>query len=279
MKRYKPYTASRRQMTTVEYGVLTDIPRMKSKTKRLKTHAGRNHHGRITTRHQGGGLKKIYRMVDFKQSKMNVPGKVEALEYDPYRSAFIMRVVYKDGDRRYHLAPRDIKVGDAVVTSLKAPLTTGNRVPLKNVPVGYGIHNIELSPGRGGAIVRSAGSQAQVLAHEEGYTQLKLPSGEIRRVLWNNLASLGQVSNSDYNLINIGKAGRSRQLGIRPTVRGSAMNPVDHPYGGGEGKQPRGTKRPKTIWGKVTGGRKTRNKKKWSNTVIVSRRPNKRIKK
>ncbi len=279
MKRYKPYTASRRQMTTVEYGVLTDIPRMKSKTKRLKTHAGRNHHGRITTRHQGGGLKKIYRIVDFKQSKMNVPGKVEALEYDPYRSAFIMRVVYKDGDRRYHLAPRDIKVGDAVVTSLKAPLTTGNRVPLKNVPVGYGIHNIELSPGRGGAIVRSAGSQAQVLAHEEGYTQLKLPSGEIRRVLWNNLASLGQVSNSDYNLINIGKAGRSRQLGIRPTVRGSAMNPVDHPYGGGEGKQPRGTKRPKTIWGKVTGGRKTRNKKKWSNTVIVSRRPNKRIKK
>ncbi|HZX01122.1 MAG TPA: 50S ribosomal protein L2 [Candidatus Paceibacterota bacterium] len=279
MKRYKPYTASRRQMTTVEYGVLTDIPRMKSKTKRLKTHAGRNHHGRITTRHQGGGLKKIYRIVDFKQSKMNVPGKVEALEYDPYRSAFIMRVVYKDGDRRYHLAPRDIKVGDAVVTSLKAPLTTGNRVPLKSVPVGYGIHNIELSPGRGGAIVRSAGSQAQVLAHEEGYTQLKLPSGEIRRVLWNNLASLGQVSNSDYNLINIGKAGRSRQLGIRPTVRGSAMNPVDHPYGGGEGKQPRGTKRPKTIWGKVTGGRKTRNKKKWSNTVIVSRRPNKRIKK
>lgn len=279
MKHYKPYTATRRQMTTVEYGVLTDIPRLKSKTKRLKTHAGRNHHGRITTRHQGGGLKKIYRMVDFKQSKIDVPGKVEALEYDPYRSAFIMRVVYKDGDRRYHLAPRNIKVGDAVITSPKASLTVGNRVPLKNVPVGYGIHNIELAPGRGGAIVRSAGSQAQVLAHEEGYTQLKLPSGEVRRVLWNNLASLGQVSNPDYNLINIGKAGRSRQLGIRPTVRGSAMNPVDHPYGGGEGKQPRGTKRPKTIWGKVTGGRKTRNKKKWSNVVIVSRRPNKRIKK
>ena len=279
MKRYGPYTASRRQMTTVEYGVLTDIPRLKSKTKRLKTHAGRNHHGRITTRHQGGGLKKIYRMVDFKQSKIDVPGKVEALEYDPYRSAFIMRVVYKDGDRRYHLAPRDIKVGDAVVTSPSAPLTIGNRVPLKNVPVGYGIYNVELSPGRGGAIVRSAGSQAQVLAHEDGYTQLKLPSGEVRRVLWNNLASLGQVSNPDYNLINIGKAGRSRQLGIRPTVRGTAMNPVDHPYGGGEGKQPRGTKRPKTIWGKVTGGRKTRNKKKWSHVVIVSRRPNKRIKK
>lgn len=279
MKHYKPYTASRRQMTTVDYGILTDIPRLKSKTKRLKTHAGRNHHGRITTRHQGGGLKKIYRMVDFKQSKMNVPGKVEALEYDPYRSAFIMRVVYKDGDRRYHLAPRDIKVGSAVMTALKAPLVVGNRIPLKNVPVGYGIYNIELSPGRGGAIVRSAGSQAQVLAHESGYTQLKLPSGEIRRVLWDNLASLGQVSNHDYNLINIGKAGRSRQLGIRPTVRGTAMNPVDHPYGGGEGKQPRGTKRPKTIWGKVTGGRKTRNKKKWSNVVIVSRRPNKRTKK
>jgi len=266
-------------MTTVDYGVLTDIPRLKSKTKRLKTHAGRNHHGRITTRHQGGGLKKIYRMVDFKQSKMNVPGKVEALEYDPYRSAFIMRVVYKDGDRRYHLAPRDIKVGSAVITSLKAPLTVGNRVSLKNVPIGYGIYNIELAPGRGGAIVRSAGSQAQVLAHEGGYTQLKLPSGEVRRVLWDNLASLGQVSNPDYNLINVGKAGRSRQLGIRPTVRGTAMNPVDHPYGGGEGKQPRGTKKPKTIWGKVTGGRKTRNKKKWSNVVIVSRRPNKRTKK
>lgn len=278
MKRYGPYTATRRQMTTVEYGVLTDIARLKSKTKRLKTHAGRNHHGRITTRHQGGGLKKIYRMVDFKQAKINVPGKVEALEYDPYRSAFIMRVIYKDGDRRYHLAPRDIKVGDAIITSPKAPLTTGNRIALKNVPVGYGIYNVELSPGRGGAIVRSAGSQAQVLAHEEGYTQLKLPSGEIRRVLWNNLASLGQVSNPDYNLINIGKAGRSRQLGIRPTVRGSVMNPVDHPYGGGEGRQPRGTKRPKTLWGKVTGGRKTRNKKKWSHVLIVSRRPNKRIK-
>jgi large subunit ribosomal protein L2 len=279
MKHYKPYTPSRRQMTTVDYSVLTDIPRLKSKTKRLKTHAGRNHHGRITTRHQGGGLKKIYRMVDFKQSKMNVPGKVEALEYDPYRSAFIMRVVYKDGDRRYHLAPRDIKVGSAVITSLKAPLIVGNRVSLKNVPIGYGIYNIELAPGRGGAIVRSAGSQAQVLAHESGYTQLRLPSGEIRRILWDNLASLGQVSNPDYNLINVGKAGRSRQLGIRPTVRGTAMNPVDHPYGGGEGKQPRGTKRPKTIWGKVTGGRKTRNKKKWSNVVIVSRRPNKRTKK
>ena len=184
-----------------------------------------------------------------------------------------MKVIYKDGDRRYHLAPRDIKVGDEVMTSDKAALLPGNRVPLKNVPIGYGVFNIELNPGRGGAIVRSAGSQAHVLAQEDGYTHLKLPSGEVRRVLWGNLASLGQVSNPDYSLMNIGKAGKSRGLGIRPTVRGSVMNPVDHPYGGGEGRQPRGTRRPKTRWGKITGGRKTRNPKKWSRAFIISRRP------
>jgi len=227
-------------------------------------------------RHQGGGVKKLYRLVDFKQNKIDVLGKIETLEYDPYRSAFIMKVLYKDGDRRYLLAPKGIKIGDEVVTSLKAPLITGNRLSLKNIPVGYGVYNVELTTGKGGEMVRSAGSQAQILAHEDGYTHLKLPSGEARKVLWGNLASLGQVSNPDHNLVNIGKAGRVRLMGVRPTVRGTAMNPVDHPYGGGEGKQPRGTKRPKTIWGKVTGGHRTRNKKKRSSKLIISRRGKKK---
>ncbi len=263
-------------MTVVSYGILSKVEPMKSALLRLKSNAGRNNQGRITVRHQGGGVKKLYRVVDFKQNKLNVPGRVEALEYDPYRSAFIMRVLYKDGDRRYLLAPKDIKVGEKIVTSEKMTLSLGNRLPLKNIPVGYGVYNVELTPGKGGEVVRSAGSQAQVLAHEDGYTHLKLPSGEVRKILWGNFASLGQVSNPDHNLVNIGKAGRSRLMGIRPTVRGTAMNPVDHPYGGGEGKQPRGTKRPKTLWGKVTGGHKTRNKKKWSGKLIVSRRGKKR---
>ncbi|MBT9151224.1 MAG: 50S ribosomal protein L2 [candidate division WS2 bacterium] len=263
-------------MTVVSYGILSKVEPMKSALLRLKSNAGRNNQGRITVRHQGGGVKKLYRVVDFKQNKLNVPGRVEALEYDPYRSAFIMRVLYKDGDRRYLLAPKDIKVGEKIVTSEKVTLSLGNRLPLKNIPVGYGVYNVELTPGKGGEVVRSAGSQAQVLAHEDGYTHLKLPSGEVRKILWGNFASLGQVSNPDHNLVNIGKAGRSRLMGIRPTVRGTAMNPVDHPYGGGEGKQPRGTKRPKTLWGKVTGGHKTRNKKKWSGKLIVSRRGKKR---
>jgi len=259
-------------MTVVDYGDLSRVAPHKPLLIKLKSHAGRNHHGRITTRHQGGGVKQMYRQVDFKHNKINVVGRVETLEYDPYRTAFLMRVLYKDGERRYHLAPRNVKVGDSIITAEKAELVPGNRVALKNIPVGYGVFNIELNPGRGGAIVRSAGSQAQILAQEDGYTHLKLPSSEVRRILWTNFASLGQVSNPDYNLMNIGKAGRSRLMGIRPTVRGTAMNPVDHPYGGGEGKQPRGTRRPKTLWGKVTGGHKTRKRKKWSNVVIVSRR-------
>lgn len=263
-------------MTVVDYGVLSKERPMKTALLRLKSSAGRNNQGRITMRHQGGGVKKLYRVLDFKQNKLNVPGRVETIEYDPYRSAFIMKVLYKDGDRRYLLAPKDIKIGGEVITSEKAALSIGNRLSLKNIPVGYGVFNIELTPHKGGEIVRSAGSVAQILAHEDGYTHVKLPSGEVRKILWNNFASLGQVSNPDYNLMTIGKAGRSRLMGIRPTVRGTAMNPVDHPYGGGEGKQPRGTKRPKTIWGKVTGGRKTRNKKKWSNKLIVSRKGKKK---
>lgn len=215
----------------------------------------------------------MYRLIDFRQiDKLNIPGLVETLEYDPNRSSFIMKVLYKDGERRYLIAPKEIKVGDEVITQENAPLRTGNRLALKNIPVGFSVYNIELTSGKGGQIVRSAGSLAQVLAQEEGFTHIKLPSGEVRKVLWGNYASLGQVSNPDHNLVRLGKAGRVRLMGVRPTVRATAMNPRDHPYGGGEGRQPRGTRRPKTKWGKVTGGHKTRRKDKWSNALIISRR-------
>ncbi|MEK9185993.1 MAG: 50S ribosomal protein L2, partial [Patescibacteria group bacterium] len=187
--------------------------------------------------------------------------------------AFIALVSYKDGDRRYVLATKDTKVGDVIITSKDAPLKSGNRLPLQKIPIGYQVHNIETRPGGGGKIARSAGSSVEILGHDIGFTTLRLASKEVRMVPWDGLATIGQVSNPDYNLVNIGKAGRSRWLGIRPTVRGSVMNPVDHPYGGGEGKQPRGTRRPKTMWGKITGGHKTRNKKKWSQKMIIKRRP------
>jgi large subunit ribosomal protein L2 len=266
-------------MSVIDYSSLSDVKPMKRSRRRLKSPAGRNNRGRITVRHQGGGVKRLYRDIDFRQAKINVPGRVETLEYDPYRSAFIVSVLYKDGDRRYHLAPEGLKVGDPMLIAEKAELKVGNRLPLKNIPVGYNVHNIEINPGRGGQIIRSAGSQAQIMAQGSGYTDLKMPSGEVRRVMWTNFASIGQVSNPDHILVSIGKAGRNRMKGIRPTVRGSVMNPVDHPYGGGEGKQPRGTKRPKTRWGKVTGGHKTRKKKKYSARLIVSRRVNKKRKK
>ena len=260
-------------MTVVDYSVLTNQAPYKPLTIRLRSDAGRNNRGVITVRHQGGGNKKLYRCVDFRQDKTDVPGKVETIEYDPYRSAFISLISYRDGERRYILAPKDIKVGDTIITSSAAPLKIGNRLQLKNIPVGSFVHNVEIRLGGGGKMARSAGSYAEVLAHADGYTDLKLSSKTIRKVLSNGYATIGQVSNPDYNLVNIGKAGRSRWLGIRPTVRGTAMNPVDHPYGGGEGRQPRGTKRPKTRWGKVTGGHKTRKPKKWSNKFIIQRRP------
>lgn len=211
-------------------------------------------------------------MIDFKQDKFDVPARIEALEYDPYRTAFIARLIYKDGDRRYVLASKNMKAGDEIINSENAVLKEGNRTKLKNIPVGYLVYNIEVKRNKGGQLARSAGSYAEVLAQENGFTNLKLSSGEIRKVDWENFASLGEVSNPEHNLITVGKAGRSRHLGIRPTVRGSAMNPRDHPYGGGEGRALRGTKRPKTKWGKVTGGRKTRNKKKWSNKYIIKHR-------
>ena|SRR5258708_1644679 len=272
MKTYSSHTPSRRNMTGSDYTGLSDVRPHKPLLKRLKSHAGRNSQGRITTRHQGGGNKKMYRMVDFKQNRLNAKAIVETLEYDPYRTAFIALVKNDDGTKSYVLAPEGLKVGAQIVTAESTPLTTGNRMKLKNIPVGYQVYNVELHPGRGGQFARSAGSYAELLANADGYTDLKLGSGEVRRVLWDGLASLGQVSNSEWNLVTIGKAGRSRWLGIRPTVRGKAMNPVDHPYGGGEGSQPRGTRKPKTMWGKVTGGHKTRNRKNRSNQFIVKRR-------
>jgi large subunit ribosomal protein L2 len=277
MKKYKPTSASRRGMSVVEYRKeLTVTERYKPLTKRLKTHAGRNSRGRITVRHQQGGNKKLYRIIDFKQDKINIPGKVETIEYDPYRSAFIARVLYRDGERRYILATRDLKKDAMIITAAKAPEKTGNRMKLKNITVGTFVSNVEMRPGGGGKLARSAGTYAEVLGYEGKNSILKLSSKETRKVPAEGFATIGQVSNQDYNLVNLGKAGRSRWLGKRPTVRGAAMNPVDHPYGGGEGRQPRGTKRPKTRWGKVTGGRKTRKPKKWSSKFILTRRPKKR---
>lgn len=273
MKSYKPTSASRRSMTSSDYGTLTKGARpFKNLTTRLKSNSGRNSAGRITVRHQGGGNKKLYRMIDFKQNRMNQKAIVETIEYDPYRTAFIALIKYTDGSHAYVLAPEKLKAGDELITAETAPIKNGNRMQLKNIPVGQQVYNIEMAPGRGGQLARSAGAYAEVLANADNYTDLKLNSGEVRRVLWTCLASLGQVSNAEWSLVNFGKAGRSRWMGIRPTVRGSAMNPVDHPYGGGEGAQPRGTRKPKTMWGKVTGGHKTRNKKKKSSQFIVKRR-------
>ncbi len=262
-------------MSTVDYGALSTAKPAKSLTKGMANKAGRNNQGRITMRHQGGGNKKLYRLVDFKQNKIDVTARVKSVEYDPYRTAFIALVSYKDGSWSYILAPKDLKVGDEIVTSPQAPLNTGNRLLLKNIPIGYLVYNVELQAGKGGQLARSAGSYAEVLGHEGNHSVLKLSSGEVRRVSSSGYASIGQVSNQDWSLVTIGKAGRSRWLGIRPTVRGKAMNPVDHPYGGGEGSTQRGTRKPKDKWGNVTGGRKTRRKNKWSNKLILTRRPKK----
>ena len=259
-------------MSGVDYSELSSLRPLKSLTKRLKRNAGRNNQGRITVRHQGGGNKTLYRLIDVGQEKIGVPGVIEAVEYDPYRTAFIARVLYKDGERRYILAPHGLRVGFKIIASPDATFEVGNRTMLRRIPVGTFVHNVEIYPGSGGKLARAAGSSLQVLANEDGYAQLKMPSGEIRKVSWDGYASIGQVSNPEHNLVTIGKAGRSRWLGIRPTVRGSVMNPRDHPYGGGEGRAKRVTRRPKTKWGKITGGRKTRKKNKWSNKMIVKRR-------
>ena len=259
-------------MTAVNYTGLSKVKPAKQLIRRRKANAGRNSQGRITVRHQGGGNKKRYRLLDFRQDKLNVPGRIETLEYDPYRSAFIAKVIYRDGERRYVLAPHGLAAGASILSAEQAPFTPGNRMKLRHIPIGYQVHNVELQPGKGGQLARSAGAYAEVLGNDAGYTDLKLASGEVRRVLWDCYASLGQLSNPEHSLTVIGKAGRSRWLGIRPTVRGSVMNPVDHPYGGGEGRTQRGTRKPKTMWGKITGGHKTRNPKKWSSKLILQRR-------
>ena len=261
-------------MTTVTYrGVLSGDRPMKSLLKTKKDRAGRNNQGRITTRHQGGGHKKRYRDVDFSYNKKDIPAKIETIEYDPYRTAFIARAVYADGERRYVLATKDMKVGDTFTVGENAPVKPGNRLPIGKIPSGTFVYNIELKLGAGARLARSAGNAAEVVAHDAGYTQIKLPSTEVRRVSDLCYASVGTVGNEEQRLVNIGKAGRSRWLGKRPTVRGTAMNPVDHPHGGGEGRQGRGLRRAKSMWGKPTGkGQKTRTPKKYSNVHIVSRR-------
>ena len=274
MKTYKPTSKSRRHMTTLPYKELLsgDAPH-KPLLKKKSSQGGRNAFGRITTRHQGGGHKKRFREIDFSYNKKNIPAKIETIEYDPFRSAFIGLALYRDGERRYVIVPKEMKVGSTFLVSEDAPLTAGNRLPLGKIPVGTFIYNIELQPGAGSVLVRSAGNFAEVVAHDAGYAQVKLPSTEIRKVSDLAWASVGAVGNEEYNLVVIGKAGRSRWMGIRPTVRGTAMNPVDHPHGGGEGKQGRGLRRAKTKWGKPSGKcQKTRTPKKYSNVHIVSRR-------
>ncbi len=234
---------------------------------------GRNSFGRITMRHQGGGHKQNLRIIDFSFDKKNIPARITTIEYDPFRSAFIGLAVYADGEKRYVIVPQRIKVGDTFIVSETAPITTGNRLPLGKIPVGTFVYNIELKPGAGGRMARSAGNYCEIVAQDAGYTHLKMPSTEVRRVIDTAWASIGEVSNEEHRLVNLGKAGRSRWLGVRPTVRGSAMNPVDHPHGGGEGRQGRGSRRQKTMWGKPAGkGQKTRRPKKYSNVFVVSRR-------
>lgn len=259
-------------MKGYDFSGLTKAEPLKSAVFFHKRSLGRNNKGRITSGYKGGGVKKLYRLIDFKQDKFNVPARVEALEYDPYRTARIARLHFADGEKRYILAPQELKPGDTIIASDKASLNPGNRMKLKNIPQGTLVHNIELFPGQGGRAVRSAGSGATVLASDRGYVQIVMPSSEIRMVSEECHASIGQISNMEHASIVLGKAGRTRLMGRRPKVRGTVKNPVDHPYGGGEGRQGRGTRRPKTRTGKITGGRKTRNKKKKSWKFIARRR-------
>ena len=268
---YKPTSSARRFMSVLTYEEITKKTPEKSLTEILKKNSGRNKQGKITVRHQGGGAKRKYRIIDFKRDKKDVPAKVAAIEYDPNRSAFIALLFYADGEKRYILAPLDLKVGDTVVAGENVDIKPGNALPIQNIPVGTLIHNIELKAGRGGQIVRSAGTYAQLMGKENGYAQVRLPSGEYRKVPLNAMATVGTVGNTDHSNINIGKAGRKRHMGIRPTVRGVVMNPVDHPHGGGEGKSPVGMPAPVTPWGKPALGYKTRKHKKYSNRLIVKR--------
>ncbi len=272
VKKYNPTSPARRNMTVSTFEEITKIEPEKSLVEILKSKAGRNNYGKITVRHQGGGHKRKYRIIDFKRDKMDVPAKVSAIEYDPNRSANIALLNYADGEKRYIIAPNGLKVGDTVISSQSADIKVGNTLPLKNIPVGTIIHNIELKAGKGGQLVRSAGNSAQLMAKEGDYAQVRLPSTEVRMIRVECKATIGQVGNLEHENITLGSAGRKRHMGIRPTVRGSVMNPCDHPHGGGEGRSPIGRPGPVTPWGKPTLGYKTRNTKKASSKFIVKRR-------
>ena len=271
VKLYKPTSPGRRGMSVSTFEEITKTEPQKSLTEPLKKHAGRNNHGHITTRHRGGGHKRRYRIIDFKRKKYDIPAKVAGIEYDPNRSANIALLHYVDGEKRYILAPLGLKVGDTIMSGTKAEIRVGNALPLANIPIGSQIHNIELTPGRGGQLVRSAGNTAQLMAREGNYATVRLPSGEMRMIHIKCMATLGQVGNVDHQNIVLGKAGRSRWLGRRPVVRGSAMNPVDHPHGGGEGRAPTGMN-PKTKWGKPAMGKKTRFNPRTDKFIVRSRK-------
>ena len=272
IKSYKPTTAARRQMTVTDYSQLSKVAPEKSLVESLKTNSGRNSYGRITVRHRGGGNRRKYRVIDFKREKAGVPAQVLTLEYDPNRSAHIALVQYEDGEKRYIIAPNGLKVGDTVVSGPEADIIAGNALPLANIPVGTFIHNVELYPGKGAQLARAAGIQAQLMAKEGAYALIRLPSGELRNVPVNCMATIGQVGNIDHENVSYGKAGRKRHMGWRPTVRGSVMNPNDHPHGGGEGKSPVGRLGPVTPWGKPALGYKTRKHHNRSDKFIVKRR-------
>lgn len=275
IKTYRPTTPSRREMTTLKFDNLTKKAPEKSLTVSLKRTGGRNNTGKITTRHIGGGHKRRYRIVDFKRNKDNIPAVVSALEYDPNRNANIILLTYADGEKRYILAPQKLEIGAKVISGEQVDIQVGNAMPLAVIPEGTMVHNVELSPGKGGQIARAAGTSVQILGKEGKYATLRLQSGEVRKILLTCRATIGVVGNEDYILVNLGKAGKSRWLGTRPTVRGSVMNPNDHPHGGGEGKSPIGKDAPRTPWGKKALGLKTRKTKKQSTKLIVRRRNSK----
>ena len=272
VKKFKPTTNARRGMSTLVNQEITKNTPEKSLVVPKKKTSGRNNLGRITVRHRGGGEKRKYRIIDFKRDKFDITGKVAAIEYDPNRSANIALITYLDGEKRYIIAPNGLKVGDVIVSGTNVDVKVGNAMPIMNIPVGTVIQNIEMRPGKGAQIARSAGSSAQILGREEKYVLIRLRSGETRKILGTCMATIGEVGNADYALINLGKAGRTRHMGIKPTVRGSVMNPNDHPHGGGEGRAPIGRKQPMTPWGKPALGMKTRKNKKASTKLIVSRK-------
>ena len=276
IKTYKPYTPSRRAMTTINYEEITKTTPEKSLLVTLKKTGGRNNQGVITTRHIGGGNKRKYRIIDFKRDKDGVIGKVAAIEYDPNRNAHIALINYVDGEKRYIIQPKGLKVGDKIVSGEACDILTGNAMLLENIPEGTFVHNVELTPKKGGQLCRSAGCSAQILGKEGKYVIVRLQSGEMRKILGKCKATIGVVGNEDYSLVNIGKAGKTRWLGVRPTVRGSAMNPPDHPHGGGEGKCPVGRDAPRTPWGKRALGVKTRKTKKVSSKLIIRRKSDKK---